>query len=128
VTLLGDLHDLGIGFVSLGEGIDLGTPAGRLQLHILAALAEFERCRIQERVKAGLARVKAEGRRLGRPTQAPPWEKLAVVAGRSGTRLGRCESRDRRCSGGGARRPASTCPNKPRRNLPESYRESRRAS
>ena len=80
VTLLGDLHDLGIGFVSLGEGIDLGTPAGRLQLHILAALAEFERCRIQERVKAGLARVKAEGRKLGRPTQAPPVEKLAAVA------------------------------------------------
>jgi DNA invertase Pin-like site-specific DNA recombinase len=80
VTLLGDLHDLGIGFVSLGEGIDLGTPAGRLQLHILAALAEFERCRIQERLKAGLARVKAEGRRLGRPTQAPPWDKLVAVA------------------------------------------------
>ncbi len=80
VTLLGDLQDLGVGFVSLGEGIDLGTPAGRLQLHILAALAEFERCRIQERVKAGLARVRAEGRRLGRPAQAPPVETLAAVA------------------------------------------------
>jgi DNA invertase Pin-like site-specific DNA recombinase len=80
VTLLGDLHDLGIGFISLGEGIDLGTPAGRLQLHILAALAEFERSRIQERVKAGLARVKAEGRRLGRPAQPVPLEKLLVVA------------------------------------------------
>jgi DNA invertase Pin-like site-specific DNA recombinase len=79
VTLLGDLHDLGIGFVSLGEGIDLGTPAGRLQLHILAALAEFERSRIQERVRAGLARVRAEGRRLGRPTQPVPLEKLLTV-------------------------------------------------
>jgi DNA invertase Pin-like site-specific DNA recombinase len=79
VTLLGDLHDLGIGFISLGEGIDLGTPAGRLQLHILAALAEFERSRIQERVRAGLARVKAEGRRLGRPTQPVPVEKLLAV-------------------------------------------------
>jgi DNA invertase Pin-like site-specific DNA recombinase len=79
VTTLGDLHDLGIGFISLGEGIDLGTPAGRLQLHILAALAEFERCRIQERVRAGLARVKAEGRRLGRPTQPVPLEKLLQV-------------------------------------------------
>jgi DNA invertase Pin-like site-specific DNA recombinase len=79
VTTLGDLHDLGIGFISLGEGIDLGTPAGRLQLHILAALAEFERSRIQERVRAGLARVKAEGRRLGRPTQPVPLEKLLQV-------------------------------------------------
>ena len=38
----------------MGEGIDCTTPAGTLQLHILAALAEFERGRIQQRVKAGL--------------------------------------------------------------------------
>ena len=57
VTLLDDLQGLGIAFVSLGEGIDCTTPAGKLQLHILAALAEFERERIRERVVAGLARV-----------------------------------------------------------------------
>ena len=73
----------GVGFVSLGEGIDLGTPAGRLQLHILAALAEFERSRIQERVRAGLARVRASGRRLGRPVSAVPLAKLEAVAGLS---------------------------------------------
>jgi DNA invertase Pin-like site-specific DNA recombinase len=83
VMTLEDLQDLGIGFVSLGEGIDLGTPPGRLQLHILAALAEFERCRIQERVRAGLARVPAEGRKLGRPRQAVPLDKLATVEGLS---------------------------------------------
>ncbi len=66
VTLLDELQAFGVGFVSLGEGIDLQTPAGRLQLHILAALSEFERCRIAERVKAGLARAKAQGKRLGR--------------------------------------------------------------
>ena len=59
VTLLDELQAVGVGFVSLGEGIDLQTPAGRLQLHILAALAEFERARIAERVSAGLARAKA---------------------------------------------------------------------
>ena len=58
VTLLDELQALGVGFVSLGEGIDLQTPAGRLQLHILAALSEFERARIAERVAAGLARAK----------------------------------------------------------------------
>ena len=67
VTLLDDFQALGVGFVSLGEGIDLQTPAGRLQLHILAALSEFERDRIVERVMAGLARARAQGKTLGRP-------------------------------------------------------------
>jgi DNA invertase Pin-like site-specific DNA recombinase len=69
VTLLDELQALGIAFVSLGEGIDCTTPAGKLQLHILAALAEFERGRIVERVKAGLNRRKAAGKPLGRPRQ-----------------------------------------------------------
>ena len=81
VTLLDELHALGIAFVSLGEGIDCTTPAGRLQLHILAALAEFERARIQERVKAGLARAKAQGVKLGRPRRQINHERLATVAG-----------------------------------------------
>ena len=41
VTLLDELQALGVGFVSLGEGIDLQTPAGRLQLHVLAALSDY---------------------------------------------------------------------------------------
>src|SRR5438270_3496730 len=56
VTLIEELQTLGIAFVSLDEGIDCTTPAGKLQLHILAALAEFERERIRERVLAGLQR------------------------------------------------------------------------
>ena len=73
VTLLEDLHSTGVAFVSLGEGIDCTTPAGKLQLHILAALAEFERERIRERVLAGLQRARAQGKKLGRPrlTVAP---------------------------------------------------------
>ena len=67
VTLIDELQAVGVSFVSLGEGIDCTTPAGRLQLHILSALAEFERARIAERVQAGLERAKAQGRRLGRP-------------------------------------------------------------
>ena len=71
VTLLEELQAMGVAFVSLGEGIDCTTPAGKLQLHILAALAEFERARIAERVRAGLARVRASGKRLGRPRATP---------------------------------------------------------
>ena len=81
VTLLDELQALGVAFVSLGEGIDCTTPAGRLQLHVLAALAEFERARIAERVKAGLARAKARGQRLGRPVAEVPLERLQSVRG-----------------------------------------------
>ena len=67
ITLLDELQALGVAFVSLAEGIDATTPAGKLQMHILGAIAEFERARIQERVRAGLARARAQGVRLGRP-------------------------------------------------------------
>jgi len=80
VVLIEDLQSLGIAFVSLGEGIDCTTPAGKLQLHILAALPEFERARIQERVRAGLARARAQGVRLGRPKAAVPVDRLQRVS------------------------------------------------
>jgi DNA invertase Pin-like site-specific DNA recombinase len=67
ITLLDDLTALGVTFVSLAEGIDATTPAGKLRMHILGAIAEFERGRIVERVKAGLQRARAQGKRLGRP-------------------------------------------------------------
>src|SRR5262245_11261856 len=70
ITLLEELQALGIAFVSLGEGIDATTPAGKLQMHILGAIAEFERERIRERVLAGLQRARAQGMRLGRPRKA----------------------------------------------------------
>ena len=81
VTLLEDLQAIGVAFVSMGEGIDCTTPAGKLQLHILAALAEFERERIRERVLAGLARARAQGKRLGRPRTRLPVERLQSVSG-----------------------------------------------
>jgi DNA invertase Pin-like site-specific DNA recombinase len=71
ITLIDEMTALGIAFVSLAEGIDATTPAGKLQLHILGAIAEFERGRIQERVLAGLARARAQGKRLGRPRSRP---------------------------------------------------------
>jgi DNA invertase Pin-like site-specific DNA recombinase len=70
IVLLDDLAALGVAFVSLAEGIDATTPAGKLQMHILGAIAEFERGRIVERVKAGLQRAKAQGKRLGRQPYA----------------------------------------------------------
>lgn len=83
VQTLEELHSLGIGFVSLGEGIDFGSSAGRLQLHILAALAQWERERIRERTLAGLERARSQGKRLGRPVEPLPVAKLQAVAGMS---------------------------------------------
>jgi DNA invertase Pin-like site-specific DNA recombinase len=80
VTLLEELQALGIAFVSLAEGIDATTPAGKLQMHILAAIAEFERARIAARVRAGLARVRARGARLGRRPRYISSRDLEAVA------------------------------------------------
>src|SRR5204863_5997869 len=81
ITLLEDFQALGIDFVSLAEGMDATTPAGKLQMHILGAIAEFERGRIQERVLAGLQRARTQGKRLGRPRARVPAERLQRVAG-----------------------------------------------
>jgi len=81
ITLLEDLQALGVAFVSLAEGIDATTPAGKLQMHILGAIAEFERERIRERVLAGLERARRDGKRLGRPTVRVPVERLQKVQG-----------------------------------------------
>ena len=83
VTLLDELQVLGVAFVSLQEGIDATTPAGKLQMHILAAIAEFERARIAERVMAGLARAKKQGKKLGRPEKRVSESILAPVWGLS---------------------------------------------
>jgi DNA invertase Pin-like site-specific DNA recombinase len=79
ITLLAELQALGIAFVSLAEGIDATTPAGKLQMHVLGAIAEFERERIRERVLAGLQRARVQGKRLGRPRNSPV--KLVIPGG-----------------------------------------------
>lgn len=66
VVTLEELSAHGIGVVSVNEGINATTPAGRLQMAVLGAIAQFERERIAEGVRAGLARAKAQGQRLGR--------------------------------------------------------------
>jgi DNA invertase Pin-like site-specific DNA recombinase len=80
VVTLDELQTLGVAFVSLNEGIDCTTPAGRLQMAVLAAIAQFEKERIVERVRAGLARARAQGQRLGRPRKTPSRHALAEVA------------------------------------------------
>ncbi len=62
------LQSKGIKVISLDLGeVDLTSPEGGLMFNIMSAFAEFERMRIVERTQEGLARAKAEGKRLGRP-------------------------------------------------------------
>jgi DNA invertase Pin-like site-specific DNA recombinase len=67
VTLAAELEALGVDLVVLDQAIDTTTPSGRLLFHMLAAVAEFERDLIRDRVLAGLRRARAHGQRLGRP-------------------------------------------------------------
>lgn len=72
VLELEEFSKTGKSMISLKEGIDLSTAAGRLMANVLAAMANFERDRIRERTLLGLARARAQGKRLGRPRKTPP--------------------------------------------------------
>lgn len=67
VEVIDALRQIGVGFRSLQEQIDTTSAGGRFYLHILAALAEFEREMISERTKAGMAAAKRNGKHVGRP-------------------------------------------------------------
>jgi DNA invertase Pin-like site-specific DNA recombinase len=70
LATLQELEHLGVGFVSLTEALDLTTPAGRAMAALLAVFAAFEREVLGERVRAGLAHARQNGKRLGRPATA----------------------------------------------------------
>ena len=67
VSTLQELTELGVGFVSLTEALDLTTPPGRAMAGLLAVFAQFERDILRERVRAGLDHARRLGKRLGRP-------------------------------------------------------------
>jgi putative DNA-invertase from lambdoid prophage Rac len=70
MTTFRELTELGVGFVSLTEALDLTTPSGRAMAGMLAIFAEFEREILRERVRAGIARARKGGRSHGRPRTA----------------------------------------------------------
>lgn len=66
ISIIAELKQVGAGFKSLGEGFDLSSPAGRMQMGIVAVFAEFERDIIVQRTNEGLAHARAQGRIGGR--------------------------------------------------------------
>jgi putative DNA-invertase from lambdoid prophage Rac len=70
---------------SAKESMDLQTPAGRMMARMLGAFANFERDMIHERTMLGLARARAQGKKLGRPRKTPPAKPPTVTEGGSQT-------------------------------------------
>jgi DNA invertase Pin-like site-specific DNA recombinase len=66
LKLLMDLHAKGVDLFLHQQGLDTSTPSGRAMFQMLGTFAEFERAMIRERVNAGLARAREQGRQLGR--------------------------------------------------------------
>ncbi|MGH8733077.1 MAG: recombinase family protein [Burkholderiales bacterium] len=91
VAFLGELHSLDVDLFLHQQGLDTTTPAGKAMFQMMGVFAEFERAMIQERVRAGLARARSEGKRLGRPPIAPALEKrireALATPGRPGIRV-----------------------------------------
>lgn len=87
ITTIDSLNQIGIGFISYHENIDLTTAAGRLQMQVFSAFAEYEKNVIKERVLSGLAKARSEGRVGGRPQKNLDMHKIYQLH-REGLSLG----------------------------------------
>jgi DNA invertase Pin-like site-specific DNA recombinase len=100
VATLGELREAGVDLFLHQQAVDTTTPSGRAMFGMLSVFAEFERAMIQERVRAGLARAGAAGKRLGRPKVAA--DESGIVGAVEGglTDLGQFDLKKFGCSGG----------------------------
>jgi DNA invertase Pin-like site-specific DNA recombinase len=91
IAFMMELRSLKIGLYLHKQGLDTTTPAGKLMYQVLGSFAEFESEMIQARVKAGMARAKAQGKHVGRPAIKPELAQAIrdalAVPGRPGIRV-----------------------------------------
>ena len=85
VSFLQDLHGAGVNLYLHQQALDTTTPSGKAMFQMMGVFAEFERSMISERVKAGLARTKAKGTKLGRPKVSEQVEADILELRASGT-------------------------------------------
>lgn len=71
--------DIRVHCLALG-GVDLTSPAGKMTMQVISAVAEFERDLLLERTHSGIARAKAAGKRFGRPSALNEQQQQAVMA------------------------------------------------
>ena len=84
IGFLADINSKGVDLYLHQQGLDTSTPSGKAMFQMLGVFAEFERSMIQERVKSGLARAKAEGKTLGRPKVTDKTKQTILKARREG--------------------------------------------
>ena len=83
VGFLSEIHAKKVDLYLHQQGMDTTTPAGKALFQMMGVFAEFERAMIQERVKAGLERARAQGKQLGRPTVSADVEaRIAELRGK----------------------------------------------
>ena len=87
VNALKEFQSLGIDFISYQENIDTTTPTGELIFHVMASLAQFESSLISQRVKAGMARAKAQGKHIARPPIAKELQAQILALQKEGLSL-----------------------------------------
>ena len=84
--IISELHQNAVALIATSQGIDtnVDSPAGRLQMHVLCAVAEFERTLIVERVRAGQAAARAKGVKFGRPSTLALHKQRVIALLKSG--------------------------------------------
>lgn len=78
LSFMGELKAKGVDLYLHQQALDTSTPAGKAMFQMLGVFSEFEREIIRERVNAGLARARAQGKTLGRPRQDDP-KRLSAI-------------------------------------------------
>jgi DNA invertase Pin-like site-specific DNA recombinase len=79
LTFMGELKAKGVDLYLHQQSLDTSTPAGKAMFQMLGVFSEFEREIIRERVNAGLARAKAQGKTLGRPRRNEAKRLKAII-------------------------------------------------
>ncbi len=107
VTALYEFRNLGIDFISYHENIDTSSPLGEAIFTIISAMSKLERDIIAERVKGGLRKARANGKRLGRPKSAVDTDK--VIEYRNQNKSIRQIARELNLSKGAVQRTLELC-------------------
>lgn len=93
VNALKEFQNLGVDFISYQENIDTTTPTGELIFHVMASLAQFESSLISQRVRAGTARAKAQGKLISRPCLAGAKQKAIYELSEQGVSMNQISKR-----------------------------------